>query len=106
MVYINLTIISFTDLHLDDLVVRREDVSVCGSRSSERQYSKLGSIDIARFCCFVCVDSNIGMIVLGLSLCYLCVCIFHITMSQFCLGVCRHSNARLRVITFGSSINF
>lgn len=45
--------------------VVRVDKALCGERISRRPYGELGSVERNFFCCFVCVDSNLGTILSG-----------------------------------------
>lgn len=49
-----------TILTLDEDTVTRHDVALCGERTSMRQYSELGTIEVGLCCCFVFADSNLG----------------------------------------------
>jgi hypothetical protein len=50
-------------LRLRTYEVIRHDKTLCGERDTVLPYSELGSIETGLFCCFVCVDSNLGTII-------------------------------------------
>jgi hypothetical protein len=50
---------------LDSDEAVRFDKAICGERISRRPYGELGSVENNFFCCFVCVDSNLGTIMSG-----------------------------------------
>jgi hypothetical protein len=62
--WVHLTTISFfvctTALFLEIEAIR-EDRSICGSRVTTISYGELGSVETSYCCCFICVDSNLGM---------------------------------------------